>query len=183
MNTTTQHVTVSAKIRPDQRAQLDAIAKSAGHGQISHLIRAAIEDFLSSENGQESLEGTGTARRLAKEAERMAALKVAPRVGSQRHAALTIFIERGAVGATADEVYRTLQARGFACKENGMARRVTDLLQGGMIRLQDVTSERTGDRRELDGTITRATPTGSRATVYVVTGAGMRANAESRDKG
>lgn len=109
---------------------------------------------------------------------RAAARDVAPRAGSQRRRALELIAAAGHHGMTTDEVIAELEAQAIRDGRrppavNGVARRVTDLLQAGAI---------TGAVDQLDGVdpvtgsslVPRTRPTrhGSRATVYIATAHG-----------
>jgi hypothetical protein len=108
----------------------------------------------------------GAHRRRPTPTEEAAALAQIGRAGTARRLALEAFERASTRGLTADEVVVELLPR----PHNGTARRVTDLLQGGLIEV----------RMSAGKVVERNTRAGSRATVYVINEAGKRALAERR---
>lgn len=192
--------TIAARVPLDLREDLETIA-SRGGVDLTTVIRGALRGYADASLGRDtdaaagyraildlaaaSIPGRGlfgaaqgAARRRDRSTSTQAAIDVAPRTGSQRRRALAIIAAAGDKGATADEVIEVLQAaaRGAGVRGpavNGVARRVTDLLQAGAI--APVLIEET--RSSLaDGTarqeLTRPTRNGSAATVYRITSKG-----------
>ena len=85
-----------------------------------------------------------------------------------------MFVDAAAGGATADEVAAALEDR---WPLNTVARRVTDLLQAGLIASVPFGNGalRNGERELPDGTIGRTTRAKATATVYAVTMTGLNA--------
>lgn len=117
----------------------------------------------------------GASRSRATPTERAAALGVAPRAGTQRRRALELFEAAGDRGLTADEVVVKLAP----APHNGVARRVTDLLQGELIEPRPHDDEDVR-RRWPEIPATRLTRAGAQATVYRITGAGLLALTNKR---
>lgn len=184
--------TIAARVPATLKAKVLAAARG-GNVDASVVIREALDAYLTPGARGPSRSaaiaagilrgGQGAARRNATATERAAALAVAPRVGSQRFRALTCFAYAGAKGLTADEVVVKLAP----APHNGVARRVTDLLQGGLIteRTADTAAERAElgahddrlvDDHSRDATpVVRTTRAGAHAQVYIITPAGHRA--------
>jgi hypothetical protein len=185
--TATRDKTIAARVPGDLRDALEELARLDGHGEISITIRAALREYTDRRYGRAGvldavalhLDGRGSARRNGTPTEIAAALRAAPRIGTQRRRILELYSRQGAEGFTADDVLRELEHDatypGFSSPApNGVARRVTDLLQGDLIRpaLTVGTSSWT----------TRATRHGAQATIYVITAAGIRALEDARQR-
>lgn len=198
----TRDATVAARIPLDLRNDLEELARRGGV-DLSVIIRGALRGYADAALGHHTEAaaghralfaagllrgGQGAARRAAGPTERAAALGVAPRVGTARRRALELLEGAGAHGLTADEVQAGLERRAHYTGErapavNGTARRVTDLVQGGLARphLIEVTSASLADGTA--GEVrTRPTRHGAQATVYVITAAGIRALEDARDR-
>jgi hypothetical protein len=115
----------------------------------------------------------GTARKHDRPTAKRAASTVAGRAGTQRRRALELFEVVGARGLTTDEVCAELDD----CPVNGVARRVTDLLQGGLIEEVYAAGGRVaGEGRAMHGDpVMRKTRHGSFAQVWRITGEGLLA--------
>jgi hypothetical protein len=137
--------TISARVPVDLRTDLEELARRDGNHELTPVIRAALRQYADArlrpaavagglfENGQE-----GAYRRRGRTTERTAAQWVAPRIGTVRAQVLALYADAGDHGLTADDVIQHLDARARRLRVkapavNGTARRVTDLLQAGMI--------------------------------------------------
>jgi hypothetical protein len=191
---------LSAKVPLDLRQSVEALAQREGHGEVSIIIRRACRELVDRELARQAggnlLDGPGTARRRAVGPEAQAALRVASRAGTARRLALEEFERVGASGLTADEVWHLLRPH----PQNSIARRVTDLLQGGLVaelewpaETSDLIYTPAGARRRAhrheeridtpNGPgVGRLTAAGSIATVYAITPAGARALEDRRAK-
>lgn len=191
---------LSAKVPLDLRQDFELLAQRGGHGDLSIPVRAALREYADARlRPAPSLlsGGTGARRTRATATEAAAALKVAAKVGTQRRRALEAYERVGEIGLTADEVASVTGAR-----LNSVSRRVSDLVQGGLVaQLEPVTEDHAagtltyvglpgGARRafraeeEVTGdVITRETTGGARATVYAITAAGARALEDARGAG
>lgn len=196
--TATRDAVVSCRVPLDLRSDLEEVAALEGHGELSLVARAALRAYADHKLGRSPvgasmlLGGTGARRRTSGPTEVAAALKVAPRVGTQRRRVLELYEEVGPIGLTADAVHSCLEGRDFVQQPivslrrhhavNGIARRVTDLLQGGLI-IEKTASGNTADRKAKtdgegvtqEGVLTRQTRHGAQAIVYVISAAGHRA--------
>lgn len=139
------------------------------------LRRAADDELVGRPTAGERLfaGGRGAARGGASPTAKAAASRVAPRIGSQRRLCLEVFGAAGIHGATTDEVIHKLEVifartRSRPPAVNGIARRVTDLLQAGAIAA--VPDPFTG----LEPPMTRTTRHGVDAQVYAITSVGRR---------
>ena len=177
--TATRDATVAARVPLDLRQDLELIAKRTGT-DLTHVIRQFLRAGADVELGRaeppviERLgPPTGARRRNATPTEAAAALDVAPRLNTQRRRALEHFDDHRR-GLTADEVIALEQAAGRRVAVNGLARRVTDLLQAGAIRELLVGEVWVEGELVADGGagITRQTRNGSQAQVYVITAKG-----------
>jgi hypothetical protein len=183
--------TIAARIPLDLRQELeDEVARRRRAGELrpsgepidlSTVVRQALREHAETAAGRPPggvlvvgrqaglLDNSrpGSRHRDAGNTERAAALKVAARAGTQRRLALEAFEAAGDHGLTADEVAVKLAPRPL----HSLARRVTDLLQGGLIEPHPHESE------EWRGVVpaTRRTRAGAQATVYRITGAGLLA--------
>lgn len=169
---TAQHdVTVAARVPLELRAELEQARDTAGDADLSVTIRRALRAEADRVLGRAPAGAAGlfapakgSARRHDRATSTQAALDVAPRTGSQRRRALAIIEGHGQHGATTDEVIAELEQRAAIEGKsppavNGVARRVTDLLQA------DAITPLTLDGAEA----TRPTRHGSQAIVYVAT--------------
>jgi hypothetical protein len=201
-------VTMAARVPLDLRAEAEELvtkvrnAGAPGIGRdpefdLSHVIRLGVRRLVDEELHARPRPGRlfnpreGSSRRHDRPTSKAAALDVAPRAGSQRRRALEVIVGRGDRGATTDEVIEVLEAS-HRVAVNGVARRVTDLLQAGAIEplLAVLGSSgwqaHTADHRIArppragEGTVpggaevTRVTRHGSRAIVYVATAKGRQ---------
>ena len=188
-----ERIVVSARVEPALSERVWLSGNAAGDTNRSATVCRLVELGLDAEaRGERTLAGgPGTHRRNGGAAQRQAAATV--RTGTARHAALGFFVDAAAAGATADEVAEALEDR---WPLNTVARRVTDLLQAGLIipvrfhrsepveraeaafALAGVWGNRglqRGERRLPDGTIGRRTRAKATATVYAVTMTGLNA--------
>lgn len=175
--------TVAARVHVDLRADVERAVVVNGDADLSVLVRRALRNEADRilGNGPAGANGLfapgpGAARRNDPATAKAAAAAVAPRRGSQRHRALELIAAAGDDGMTADEVIRELERiaeRGgyYGPAVNGVARRVTDLLQAGAI------AAKRDESVDADGghwhygypAVTRLTRHGAQATVYVAT--------------
>lgn len=159
--------TIAARVPAGLKARLRDAASARGV-DASVVIREAVEAYLAPADPTGVLRGgQGAARRDARPTARAAALAVAPRVGSQRYRALTKFMGAGDDGLTTDEVCVAIPE----LPVNGLARRVTDLLQAGFIRPAAYVGT--------SSPVTRTTRAGAQAQVWVITDKGAAAWRES----
>lgn len=175
---------VSARVPSDLRADLETLARRRGEADLSLTIRRALREHVERHlNGTTRPNlltgGQGAARRNGTHTERAAALKVAGRVGSQRRRALELYASAGNRGLTADEVCELLAP----LPVNGVARRVTDLLQGQAV-VERIAPPKIGEReaKTPEGVLTRRTRAGAQATVYVITPHGRRLLEDAADR-
>lgn len=177
--------TIAARVPLDLREDLEAdVAARRARGELrpngepidlSTVVRLALRawvDHLASDftgvgfrrqSGLLDANGRGGSHhRGAGQTEVRAALKQAGRAGGQRRRALECFEAAGERGLTADEVAVKLAPAPL----HSLARRVTDLLQGGLI--EPVA-------KHPDGIWTRLTRAGAQANVYRISGAGVLA--------
>lgn len=185
---TPDQVTIFARVPALLRAQVEA-ATRPGETQSDTVRRLVAEGLDAERRAHETMAGPGTHRRNDKPTARRAAWEVTPRAGTQRAKALGHFRTAGARGLTPDEVCALMPEGAI----NGIARRVTDLLQGGLIEpatwhepepgrpyiSAGVWRNRgTGPYEEpIDGPgsqITRPTRHGAKAGVYVITATGLQ---------
>jgi Arc/MetJ-type ribon-helix-helix transcriptional regulator len=161
--------TIAARVPADLAADLDRLVGRGPAGRKpwadrSEVIRALLRAGLDHELGRD------TPKVAARSTSRKAAIHAAPRAGTTRARCLEVIVRAtalpdygaGANGATTDDVVAALDGH----PQNSIARRVTDLLQGGYIEpllLDD------GNPR------TRPTRYGGRGTVWVATPAGINA--------
>lgn len=173
--TTIPTTTIAARVPEDLRTDLEAIAAQDGV-ELSHVMRGALRAFADHALGR-APEGdgglfapqAGTTRRHDRSTSTKAAADVAPRTGSQRRRALEVIVDAGADGATTDEVIVTLTrvAKRLGQAEpavNGVARRVTDLVEVGAVETTMIVGTSTE--------ATRKTRHGSDALVWVATAKG-----------
>lgn len=166
--------TVAARVPLDLRTDLEAVVQRDREPDLTAVLRKALRRYADERLGRAPAgagglfaPAQGAARRRDRSTSTQAALDVAPRTGSQRRRALEVIAAMGINGATADEVIRALEQTGQRIAVNGVARRVTDLLQAGAIEPAPFIHD--------DGTpgvIARRTRNGSHATVYVITAKG-----------
>lgn len=211
MTPVVEDATVAARVPTSLRQDLEAVRDLVGDPDLSvtmrRLLRAGADVELKRggridlERLQADLATTpagglfgprpGARRKRGRATSEQAAADVAPRSGSQRRRALEVLAHRAAHGATADEVIAELErqavARGVRPPAvNGVARRVTDLLQAGAI--EPVRFDRVDrvvgpgfDRPVAPGELvipgyaelTRRTRNGAQATVYAITAKGL----------
>lgn len=177
----TDTATISARVPVDLRADLEELARRDGNLELTPIIRAALRQYADArlrptaaagglfDNGQ-----AGAYRKRGRSTERTAAEWVAPRIGTVRARVLKLYADAGDHGLTADDVIQHLDAvarrlRQKAPAVNGTARRVTDLLQAGMI---EPALDEDGHER------VRLTAHRTPATVWRITPAGEAAAAE-----
>lgn len=195
MSTPTNWSTIAARVPDDLRDDVRGLVGTNGYEDLSQVVRKALRELVHRERTGAPLAGglfdpgQGAARRHDRATSKAAALDVAPRVGSQRRRALEVITLARRAGATTDEVILELerQARASGTRPpavNGVARRVTDLLEAGAIeelrrppkedeRLREVWTETaTGRDPDEPVTVTRKTRHGSQATVWVSTAKG-----------
>jgi hypothetical protein len=197
--------TIAARVTAELRNDLEAhVARLRGLGvhypdgrevDRSFVIRQALRAYLdgearlepgrepglfdSTDRGEgrlrwEPLAGPGTARRADPETAKAAARQDPGRKGSQRRRALEAFEAAGAKGLTTDQVVVELTP----APHNGVARRVTDLLQAGLIEPIPREPAMYGDDTRPPDVIespwvTRETRTGTPAMVWRITGQGL----------
>jgi Arc/MetJ-type ribon-helix-helix transcriptional regulator len=164
--------TIAARVPLEHRAELNALVEAGHYKDLGALIRTATNELAARHragNGNPLIgDHAGAARRSDPSTSKAAARDVAPRSGSQRRRALEVIRDAGAHGATTDEVIEVLDlSRPPGAPRpavNGVARRVTDLLQAGAIETVPLVGTSTP--------ATRKTRHGSDALVYVVTAKG-----------
>lgn len=188
---TPDQVTISARVSARLRDQVTAATRP--NENQSDTVRRLVSLGLDAERqAHEAMAAGGVARNNDPPTARRAAWESTPRAGSQRAIALQHFQNAGAKGLTADDVCALMPQAAV----NGLARRVTDLLQGGLIEpaiyVQGAEHGRTyilaglwGARGALktegpslddvsSSTATRLTRHKSRANIYVITQAGLQ---------
>lgn len=196
---TPNRAVLSAKVPQDLRDAYETLATRDGHGDLSIPVRAALRAYAEQRltPAPNLLSGgTGARRRSSTATEAAAALKVAARVGSQRRVALEHFEQAGGRGLTPDELVVLMAPH----PHNGVARRVTDLKDGGMVAVVTAEPDRgilwarlpgahrrlrplNGLERAVADVVTRPTRAGARGTVYAITAAGARALEQARQAG
>lgn len=192
-----EKVPLSARVDPELRDRVLEAGGRAGDPDASTTIRRLLELGLEAqERAGKALEpAAGAHRKRGRDAQRNAAAATTPRTGTARHAALELIVNAGPAGMTADAVAAALEAR---YPLNTVARRVTDLLQAGLITEATCEQAEGSDRPYVvagawgarpchadevtfaDGGVGRSTRTGTAATVYAVTTAGLAALALAR---
>lgn len=179
----TRDSSIAARVPLNLRADLELIVSRDGEADLSVVIRKALRRYADERLGRTPAGAAGifepaqgAARRRDRSTSTAAAIDVAPRTGSQRRKVLNAYGGAGARGLTADEVMALLEAAGARVVVNGIARRVTDLLQAGAIEALEAAP---CGHDELDAVeagariyATRPTRNGSAATVYVITAKG-----------
>lgn len=189
----TRDALVSARVPRDLRDALERLANARGV-DLSVIARAALRAYADHHDlaiphglayGPGLLAGSdaGAHRRHGTPTEIAAALKVAPRIGSQRRMVLELYEAAAARGLTADEVCASLPRYPV----NGLARRVTDLRQGGLVAPRAVygRSALAPDEdilTDLPATVVRTTRAGAHATVYAITRHGRLELEAARDR-
>lgn len=194
--------TIAARVPLELRAELDELVAAGHYKDLGSLIRKAVRELADAHTNGHAHGGLfdprpGAARRTDPSTSKAAALDVAPRAGSQRGRALAIIAGHGDRGATTDQVIAELEQRagieGYPPPAvNGVARRVTDLLQAQAIEpliarlggngweatTTDYRIRRPAERNEGSvgngPEVTRPTRHGARAIVYVATAKGRR---------
>lgn len=161
--------TVAARIPAERRAELLELAHADGV-PASALINRALAEYLERRRTGADLFAPrqGTTRRHDRETSRRAAADTAPRTGTGRRRALEVIVDAGDYGATTDEVLAALEVNASLDGErspaaNGVARRVSDLLEVGAIEEARIVNGAG------TGPLTRATRHGSDAIVWRVT--------------
>lgn len=141
--------TIAARVPVDLRDNLLDLARRRGV-DLSTIVRAACRHYADTHaNGGTGwapqahvplranpllVAAPGAARRNDPATSKAAALDVAPRAGTRRARALRAIADAGWRGATTDEVVAALERQaGRRLAVNGIARRVTDLVQAGAI--------------------------------------------------
>lgn len=195
MTAAPHNVTLSARVPATLRAGVAAAALE-GEDQSATVRRLLTLGLDAQRRAAEALAAPRAKRTPATPTETAAANRKAPRPGTARHLALRYFVRRHERGATADEVHALL----MPAPQNSIARRVTDLLEGGMIEPVRWTESIDGaghpfaragrygtrylgpDEDRLGDVVARKTRAGSLATVYVLTAAGQAAYDETEAK-
>jgi len=192
----TRDALVSARVPRDLREDLERIAE-ADHVELSVVTRKALRMYADWRQrptapdlygpgygvpGRLALAGgdRGSHHRRAGATEVAAALKIAPKLGTQRRTVLELYEAAGHRGLTADDVVAALPN----IAPNGLPRRVTDLLQGGLIGERAVGDPRelAPDEESLDGLVVRLTRHKTPATVYVISRRGRLELEAARDR-
>jgi Arc/MetJ-type ribon-helix-helix transcriptional regulator len=174
--------TIAARVPADLAADLDRLVGRGPAGRKpwadrSEVIRALLRTGLDHELGRDGAgrrglfaDTTTTPKVAARSTSRKAAIHAAPRAGTTRARCLEVIVRAtalpdygaGANGATTDDVVAALDGH----PQNSIARRVTDLLQGGFV---EPFLDEAGEPR------TRPTRSGGRGIVWVATPAGINA--------
>jgi Arc/MetJ-type ribon-helix-helix transcriptional regulator len=173
--------TIAARVPADLAADLDRLVGRGPAGRKpwadrSEVIRALLRTGLDHELGRDGAgrrglfaDTTTTPKVAARSTSRKAAIHAAPRAGTNRARALELIayattggLERGPLGLTTDDVVAAMAP----APQNSIARRVTDLLQGGFV---EPFLDEAGEPR------TRPTRSGGRGIVWVATPAGINA--------
>lgn len=179
--------TISARVTPALRDEIDRSRQGTEtqSDTIRRLLRLALDTERQS---NATMTSGGVARNTDPLTAKRAAWEVTPRAGSQRAKALAEFAVARSLGLTADDVCRLMPGTPL----NSLSRRVTDLLQGGLIehatyhrRYPDdiviagtygprppASDEAPADPQAPISHLTRKTRNGSPANVYVITPAG-----------
>lgn len=184
MTAAVRDATIAARVPLDLRQDLELLA-ARRDTDLTHVIRWAVRELVDRElHGMpDSLARRlfgprqGTTRRHDHATSNAAARDVAPRTGSQRRRALAHIVAAGEHGATTDEVIAVLERTASVLSRrppavNGVARRVTDLLEAGAI--EEARCNGTCHHERCDGShvLTRKTRHGSDAIVWVATDKG-----------
>jgi hypothetical protein len=186
---------MAARVPADLKAQVGAAVAAGDWQDLSTVMRVgtsialalghdqAVAALSRLERGEDLLNGSGSAHRIAGATERLAADRATRNATQSRLEVLELYRLAGSNGLTADEVVREL---GHKWAPNGLPRRVTDLLQVGAIEQKTeplapeeytapgeigIRSAVELDRRPVH----RLTRNGSPANVYVITDLGRAA--------
>lgn len=182
--TTSDDPTMAARVPADLRDEALALVGTPRFPDRSSVLRIALRELVDRENGRANGQPAtglfapreGTTRRHDRSTSRKAAADTAPRTGTGRRRALEVIVRAGLAGATTDEVVAMLERLhpGQRIAVNGVARRVTDLLEAGAI--EEARCNGTCAQRECDGShvATRPTRHGSAAIVWTATDKGRR---------